>query len=849
MITALQNFISKRGKWFFVLLLVVVVVSFVLYLSQGSSVFDLLPDPRKEKKEFYGYDLNDPQERRQLNAQNTVAFDFGVALSPYGEVMDTPANRITQQYQGQLNFLRSRLAFQAEQALITQFIELQQQFSRWLESSRNGKANFAARRLGLEPEFFQSSIRVKLVMDAQADAWGLIPLQEKIPSVDEAFLKFLTEVDPILGVEENRTKAYEDFGQLRGFNVRGIEDILSSHFRASIVDEIYYDGGFVLNEEAKMDLRLNDFAWDAEALSLGLDDLGETGPYLVKLTVGELPKAGDAITVSYGDQNRTFVCVEQLADLNTSDVQFLLGKDVTSFAKNLSESIGKGNLGFSAMVLETGVLAFLPDMSLLPQSFPTFESSSTRLVFSEELLEPLKEFHEERKSEDVFARPSRTFATAVTFRPDDFFTVPQEPDESRMRSYFDRNKETFLLPSPLPSPPPPAPPPPSPEANGTISTPQGEQGPVGAGEANASELLELALPSVSIPDLNVSKTKQVTFEEVREEVRQRIIEGDRNTAKEESEDLAKEAALDFLIAINDLGDKLRSKYPTFEQRRQSTELAKLISGAGGVSVQIDFSEKEMVGKGEELGLERVETLQEVASLNEKMFFTDRFGKTRNGFTIFLLDKKEEKGPGAFPEASFSLLFEEYESQFRRDEFVKLADQTLDNLLGERNVTLPPVGLKVAVEGKNSGLVRGYFDGVNGRLDSQLNKLGEERGLISSADRELNATKEQLQRREAIDAEIEAIREKQSEANKKMTLALRLSEECSNLTPDGKWSELERTENSAVFVRLNKAYTLSAGELKPDEIETRASDLQFARAELGRDLLLRDIISQELEKKD
>jgi len=49
--------------------------------------------------------------------------------------------------------------------------------------------------------------------------------------------------------------------------------------------------------------------------------------------------------------------------------------------------------------------------------------------------------------------------------------------------------------------------------------------------------------------------------------------------------------------------------------------------------------------------------------------------------------------------------------------------------------------------------------------------------------------------------------------------------------------------------LNKAYTLSAGELKPDEIETRASDLQFARAELGRDLLLRDIISQELEKKD
>jgi hypothetical protein len=347
--------------------------------------------------------------------------------------------------------------------------------------------------------------------------------------------------------------------------------------------------------------------------------------------------------------------------------------------------------------------------------------------------------------------------------------------------------------------------------------------------------------------LNVTKTKQVTFEEVKEDVRQRIIEGDRIDARREAEDLAREAALNFLIAINDLGDKLRRQYPTFEQRRQSAELAKLIGDAGGISVQIDFSEKEMVGKGEELGLEKVETLQEVASLNEKMFFTDRSRKTREGFTLFLLDKKEEKGPGDFSEASFDLLFEEFTSQFRADEFVKLADQTLNSLQGEGNVTLPPVGLKVAVEGKNPSLVRGYFEGLNSRIGSQLEKLGDERQLISSAERESNATKEQLERREAIDAEIEVIREKQAEVNKEMTLAQRLLSECSNLTPDGKWSELERTENSAVFVRLNKAYTLSAGELKSDEIETR--DLQFARAELGRDLLLRDIISQELEKKD
>ncbi len=60
MITALQNFISKKGKFVFVLLLIVVVISFMLYLAQDHSIFDLLPDSNREKKEFYGYDFNDP---------------------------------------------------------------------------------------------------------------------------------------------------------------------------------------------------------------------------------------------------------------------------------------------------------------------------------------------------------------------------------------------------------------------------------------------------------------------------------------------------------------------------------------------------------------------------------------------------------------------------------------------------------------------------------------------------------------------------------------------------------------------------------------------------------------------
>jgi hypothetical protein len=195
------------------------------------------------------------------------------------------------------------------------------------------------------------------------------------------------------------------------------------------------------------------------------------------------------------------------------------------------------------------------------------------------------------------------------------------------------------------------------------------------------------------------------------------------------------------------------------------------------------------------------------------------------------------------------LFQEYARQFRSDEFVKLADRTLEGLQGDDNTSLPSLGLKVEIERRNDRLARGYFDGLNRRIGSQLEKLQKEREVISSAERESNATKDQLERKEAIDAEIEVIREKQADVNKEMDLVMRLSKACSNLTPDGKWSELERTENSALFVRLKKVYTLRAGELDASEIEARTGDLQFARAERGRDLLLRDIISRELEEKE
>lgn len=842
MFISFQKLMSKGlGLVIFGGLLILVIIAFVTITDSGQSMWDhVLSDDQIEKQEFYGYDLNDPEQRRSLNLQNRVASDFGVIVGPVGEAMEKAEVEYYQVMQAQL-----QNAFRANRGEIDQsrLTLLFQEFQSWPNQPKGYKVRRIAMSGLYDTDFSESSIRAKLAMDAQADAWGLLPLQENIPAANDSFREFLAGINPILAVEENRTSAFENVGRLRGFKARGVEGIVYSHFRASAVDEIYQDAGFVLKEEAKMDLRLNDFAWDAEALSLGLDDLGDTGPFLAKLAVSELPKTGDALTISYGDQKRNFICVEQLSDLNSSDIQFLRGKDVAAFLKNLSESIEKEDLGFSASVVESTTLVFSPDESRLPVSFPSFQSSSPALTFSGELVEPLKAFHEERKNEDVFAEPSRTLASMVTFRSKDFFDASKPPDEARMRSYFERNKEFFDLP-----PPPPPAPLLTPEANATSVPPEGEQGPVGQNETNATGVVDLLPALVPDADLNVTKTKELAFEDVREEVRQRIIEGDRINAERDAQGEARKRALDFLIAVNDLGDELRSKYSSYDQLRNSVELNKLIEDAGGVRVPVDFSEKEMEGLVQGIGLEKKAVLEEVASLTEKKFFS-RSRKTRDGYAVFLLTGKKEKGPGSFADASFSVLFQEYARQFRSDEFVKLADRTSEGLQGDDNTSLPSLGLKVAIERRNDRLARGYFDGLNRRIGSQLEKLQKEREVISSAERESNATKDQLERKEAIDAEIEVIREKQADVNKEMDLVTRLSKACSNLTPDGKWSELERTENSALFVRLKKVYTLRAGELDASEVEARAGDLQFARAERGRDLLLRDIIRRELEEKE
>ena len=211
------------------------------------------------------------------------------------------------------------------------------------------------------------------------------------------------------------------------------------------------------------------------------------------------------------------------------------------------------------------------------------------MVFSDAITGSLAEFHEDRKNDEVFAEPARTFATTMTFRSSDYLSVPPEPDDERLRSYFERNKESFDLPPPAPPPPPP---PSSPEGN--VSS--GEQGPVGETEPPKDQIIDsLALLAEANESAEVA---ELTFEDVREEVRQRIIEGDRIDAERDAEDLAKEAASKFLLQLHQLSDDLKKKYASsYDQLRQSPELSDLISESNSATGKIDFSEKEMEIRG------------------------------------------------------------------------------------------------------------------------------------------------------------------------------------------------------------------------------------------------------------
>ena len=81
----------------------------------------------------------------------------------------------------------------------------------------------------------------------------------------------------------------------------------------------------------------------------------------------------------------------------------------------------------------------------------------------------------------------------------------------------------------------------------------------------------------------------------------------------------------------------------------------------------------------------------------------------------------------------------------------------------------------------------------------------------------------------------------------MILSVQLIEACPNLEVGKGWTELERTEDTATFVKLNTVYSLKSKLADKEEIATRVGDIELSRSESDRDLILGDLLARELLK--
>jgi hypothetical protein len=150
------------------------------------------------------------------------------------------------------------------------------------------------------------------------------------------------------------------------------------------------------------------------------------------------------------------------------------------------------------------------------------------------------------------------------------------------------------------------------------------------------------------------------------------------------------------------------------------------------------------------------------------------------------------------------------------------------------------GTLVDVERKNATAVRSFYDKRNRSLDQELSPLQDEVTAINDAERDGNATSDQLAKKSKLEEKIAVMRDQQATLNRERSLAIRLLEACSSLSTTNKWEELERTEDEIIFARLLGVYTMRPKFLEEKLISDRVLDLEYARAEKIRSKLVEDL---------
>ena len=787
MITALQNFISKKGKFVFILLLLLVVVSFVLYLSQGSSVFDLMSDGGREKKEFFGYDWNDPDQRRFLNVTTRAAGAMGAWVSPTQDVVGNADQEYMQSLQQQM-----QAAFRANQGEVDQdaMQRMFQYMQAWPNFSRDFKVREIARSGAYDGKFLEESIKSHVFIQGQADQWGFMPKNINHPEINAQFVRFLSSLDPSLVSEENRTAVLSLVGGRFGMSGTELESVLYRNFRDLQVDRIYTERGFALPEEVKILSQQNAFAWDGEVAVISAEDLPEKKLKWGEIQLNKMPKKGEELLVTLSNEKVRFVFGDGHSDNNDSSVHVHLGTDLKSSAQNLSNLINKKSMSMLSAQPAKSVVRVYLNKEKLPRKAPRISSRSKSISIVSELESSLLSFFESNKDLDAFMKEPRTFTTALVFESKSYETTPPSPDEARLRSYFDRNRIDFL--------------------------PDSEES-SGAGEEN-------------------STLEQVEFQDVIEEVRKKVLAQDLADAKREADRLAQNAALRFLDQLNSEMDQVRKSFPDYQKFRNSSVLEDLLKSSGAALRKISFSSKDMNVQNMVLGLERraseqrtgKEPLEEVQSLNERKFFTRSVRKSRNGHVVFLLDHKTQAAESEFSEIDYSLLCQQYMQGLRLDKFNLKVDEIKEGLVAEKSVKDPALR-RYSFSAKNERSARSFFDAKQRSLRTKIDQAEEEMNQTDPNDKKNRKTVEQLNNQLAdLRKESNAIGE--------------ILQRADTLNVGDGWVEISRDENQALLGLIADVYSTLGKDLEEEQKSTMQENLELSRAMLSRDETLRELIS-------
>ena len=796
MITALQHFISKKGKFVFILLLLLVVVSFVLYLSQGSSVFDLMSDGGREKKEFFGYNWNDPDQRRFLSVTTRAAGSIGAISSPTREEITKAGTAYMEAVQKQI-----QAAYRASPEEIDR--DAMQRTFEYMQSWPNFAPDFQAREIArsgsYDGDFLDAAIESRVALGFQADEWDFLSPQVNHPAVNAEFLKYLTVLDPSLQSEANRSSVFSRIGARFGMAANELESVLYSSFRDNQIDQVYQSQGFALPGEVQALSHENAFVWDGEVAVLSESALPRQDLLWGQVKLTNIPKPGDSLSVSYGSEKYNFVFSNTSEESNGTTVNVKLGANTKQCVRSLIIAINQKKLGLLAVSKAGNLISLKLDDGKFGQSKPSLKSGTESIQINDFLTGKLQTYYEENRDLDVFSVEPRTFATAIVFQNQSYLVSPPQADEARLRSYFERNRLDFL---------------------------SAEKPLVGS-------------------DGNESLPQQLKFKDVEEQVRQKVAEQDKNDANREANRLAQESALDFLDELNSFADQLKRKFSGFQALRNSDDLSKFLKSKGAEQRKISFSDSDMAVQAMVLGLERRvseqnanrEPLEEVSSLDEKRFFTRSVRKSRNGHVVFLLDRKTDRKPAALKDLPFSTLCREYLRDLQADAFSKRVEE-INKLLTDSGDAVAKDIKVYKFSKKNSNMVRAKIDTKQRTLRAKIQELEQEKSGLGE---------DELSKKSELDFKVKNLNTRIEELNQERSTVISFLAGASALNVDGNWAEVERSQNEASFGVLREIYSLRGKDAEPDEIVAMQKNLEMSRGLLSRDQILRELITSSLEE--